>query len=185
MVAIDSELRLTLFTSFCAQPSEVSVLFYSNLRRCPFLGEVVIYLLLSTGFFLEDVVLFLCLFLLTRRMLNETMGAALVGDNFSPIPSKISFHMKRKWLVTARTYMKSKWLVAAQTLHCLQSIETFLPLELSLYRKSSSMFSSSEPVAARSDCRPLGNVRCLCSPVRPAQAVPESCPKSLAVDFAL
>ena len=47
------------------------------------------------------------------------------------------------------------------------------------------MFSSSVPVAARSDCRRIGNALCLCSPVRPAQAVPESGPKSLAVDFAL
>ena len=66
-----------------------------------------------------------------------------------------------------------KWLVAARA------------LELRQYRKSGSMFSSSEPVAARSDCRRLGNALCLCSPVRPAQAEPESGPKSLAVDFAL
>ena len=46
------------------------------------------------------------------------------------------------------------------------------------------MFSSSEPVATRSDYRRLGNAMCLCSPVRPAQAEPESGPKSLAVDFA-
>ena len=46
------------------------------------------------------------------------------------------------------------------------------------------MFSSSEPVAARSDCRRLGNALCLCSPVRPA-AEQESGPKSLAVGFAL
>ena len=47
------------------------------------------------------------------------------------------------------------------------------------------MFSSSKPVAAHSDCRRLGNALCLCSPVGPAQAVPQSGPKSLAVDFAL
>ena len=49
------------------------------------------------------------------------------------------------------------------------------------------MFSPSEPVAARSDCRRLGNALCLCSPVRPAQAEPESGPnlKSLAVNFVL
>ena len=70
------------------------------------------------------------------------------------------------------------------TAQYLQSIKTFLTLELSQYRKSGSMFSSSEPVAASSDCRRLGNALCLCSPVRPAQAEPESGPKSLAVDFA-
>ena len=47
------------------------------------------------------------------------------------------------------------------------------------------MFSSSELVAASSDCRRLGNALCLCSPVRPAKAEQESGPKSLAVDFAL
>ena len=48
-----------------------------------------------------------------------------------------------------------------------------------------SMFSSSEPVAVSSYCCRLGNALCLCSPVRPAQAEPESGPKSLAIDFAL
>ena len=71
------------------------------------------------------------------------------------------------------------------TARYLQSIKTFLTLELSRYRKSGSTFSSSEPVAARSDCRRLGNALCLCSPVRPAQAVPERGPKSLAIDFAV
>ena len=46
------------------------------------------------------------------------------------------------------------------------------------------MFSSSEQVAARSYCSWLGNTLCSCSPVLPAQAVPESGPKSLAIDFA-
>ena len=67
----------------------------------------------------------------------------------------------------------------------IKTLLTLLTLELSQYRKSGSIFSSSEPVAARSDCRRLGNSLCLCSPVRPAQAEEESCPKSLAVDFAL
>ena len=95
--------------------------------------------------------------------------AALVGNNLSPIPLKFSFHMKKK-IVRARY---------------LQSIKTFLTLELSQYRKSGSKFSSSEPVAARCDCSRLGSALCLCSPVRPAQAVPERGPKSMAIDFAL
>ena len=28
--------------------------------------------------------------------LSEEMGVALVGNNFSPVPSKFSFHMKKK-----------------------------------------------------------------------------------------
>ena len=51
LVAIDSESCLTSFSSFCAPPSEVAVLFDSNLSRRPFLGQVVnLDLLLYTGF---------------------------------------------------------------------------------------------------------------------------------------
>ena len=114
------------------------------------------------------------IFLLTDEWmverLSEAMGAALVGNNFSPIPWKFHFTWKKK--VTARN---------------LQSIKTLLALELtrSQYRKSGSMFSSSEPVAALSYCCRLWNALCLCSPVWPPQAEQESCPKSLAVDFAV
>ena len=72
------------------------------------------------------------------------------------------------------------WLIAAQYL---QSIKTFFALELSQYSKSGSIFSSSEPVAASSDCSQLGNTLRLCLPILPAHAVPESNPKSLAVDL--
>ena len=102
--------------------------------------------------------------------LSEAMGAALVSNNFQQIPMDIPFPMKKNSVVTARY---------------LQSIKTLLTLELSQYRKSNSTFSSSEPVAARSDCRRLGNALCLCSPVRPAQAEPERGPKSLAIDIAV
>ena len=46
------------------------------------------------------------------------------------------------------------------------------------------IFSSREPVASCC-CHRLWNTLCLCLPVLPVQAEPESCPKSLAVDFAL
>ena len=55
--------------------------------------------------------------------------------------------------------------------------------ELSQYHKSGSTVSSSELVVARRDCSWLGNTLCLCLPVRPTQAVPESCLKSLAIHF--
>ena len=74
-------------------------------------------LLLCTGFDSEHTVLFLCNILLRDQWLIkrwiEAMGAALVGNNFSPIPSKISFRMKKK--KTCRT-------VAARNL---QGIKTF------------------------------------------------------------
>ena len=58
--AIDSESRLTSFPSFCVPPSEVAALFNLNLRRCPFLQQVVYSdLLLCTGFNVEHAVLFL------------------------------------------------------------------------------------------------------------------------------
>ena len=179
LVAIDSESQLTLFPSFFALPSEVAELLNSNLSRHPLCWQAVYSdLLLSTGFDLEHVVCSYVIFLLRdQRMierLSKVMGAALICNNFSPIPSKFHSHKKKKWLVAAQN---------------LQSIKTFLTLDLSQYSKSGSMFSSSKPVAAHSDCSQLGNSLCLCSPVQPAywgaQPKQESSPKSLAVDFPL
>ena len=65
--------------------------------------------------------LFLCHFSLRDQWqwmierLSKATGAALVGRNFLPIPLKISFHMKKKWLIAAQY---------------LQSIKTFFALEL-------------------------------------------------------
>ena len=71
LVAIDSESRVTLFPSFCAPPSEVAVLFDSNLSRLPFLGQVVdLDLLLCTGFDSEHAVLFLC-HIFTQRPMTD------------------------------------------------------------------------------------------------------------------
>ena len=47
------------------------------------------------------------------------------------------------------SHEEKKWSITAQNL---QSIKTLLTLELCQYGKSGSMFSSSEPVAASSDC---------------------------------
>ena len=175
LVAIDSELRLTSFPSFCAPPSEVAALFDSNMSRRPSLDRS----LIQTCYFAQDSIqnmLFSsCVIILLRdewmiESLSEAIGAALVGNNFSPIPWKFHSTWKKKWLVTAQN---------------LQSIKTLFALELNQCRKSGSTFSSSEPVAASSDCCWLGNALCLCLPIRPAQAEQESGPKSLAVDFAL
>ena len=67
----------------------------------------------------------------------------------------------------------------------LQTIKIFLTLELSQYCNSGSNFSSSEPVVASSDCSWLRNTLYLCLPIQPAQAVPEHCSKSSAIDFAV
>ena len=63
------------------------------------------------------------------------MGAALVGNNFLPIPLKISFHMKIK-----------KWLVAAQKL---QIIKTLLTLKLSQHHAKNSTFPLKFPQASQ------------------------------------
>ena len=85
-------------------------------------------------------------------------------------------HENKKWLVGGVVAVRN-----------LQSIKTISTVKLSQYRNSGSTFYSSEPalVAVRSDCWRLGNALCSRSPVRPAQAEQESCPKSLAVDIAL
>ena len=168
LVAIDSESCLTSFSRFCAPPSEVAVLFDSNLSRRPFLGQVVdLDLLLCTGFDSEHVVLFLC-HIFTQRPMNDRKIERSDGRGFGrqQLPADSNGHSisnEKKSVVTAQY---------------LQSIKTFLTLELSRYRKSGSTFSSSEQVAARRDCCRLGNALCLCSPVRPAPAVPERGPKS-------
>ena len=143
--AIDSESCQTSFPSFCAPQSEVAVLFYLNLSRLPFLGQVVnLHLLLCTGFDSEQLFCSYVIFLLSDECMiarsSKAMGAALICKNFSSIPSKISFHIKKKSVVTAQY---------------LQSIKTFLILEVSQYRKSGSTLSSNEPDSARSYCRQL------------------------------
>ena len=74
MVAIDSESCQTLFLKFCAQPSEVTVLFDSDLSRGPFLGYVIdLDLLLCIGINLEHPVLFLCHIFTQRPIADRKM----------------------------------------------------------------------------------------------------------------
>ena len=84
---------------------------------------------------------------MTDRKIEQSYWHSLGRQQLLANSIKISFHTKKS-----------------------ESIKILLTLELSQYRKSGSIFSSSEPVAAHSDCRRLGNSLCLCSPVRPAQA---------------
>ena len=71
LVPLDSESRLAYFPSFCAQPSEVTVLFNLNLSRRPFLQQVVdLHLLLCTGFNSEHVFLFPC-HIFTQRPMTD------------------------------------------------------------------------------------------------------------------
>ena len=72
----------------------------------------------------------------------------LVGNNSSPIPLRISFHMKNK--------------VTGRSLISIQSIKTFLTVELSQNHKSGSTFFSGEQVDASSDYCQLGNILYLC-----------------------
>ena len=103
LVAIDSKSRPTQFPSFCAQPSEVAALFYSNLSRRPSLGEVVdTDLLLCTGFDQEHAVLFQCHIFTQRPMSHRKIERSdrrclgwqqLLADS---IEISESFHMKKK-----------------------------------------------------------------------------------------
>ena len=80
---------------------------------------------------------------------------------------------------------EQKWLVTAQNSKRMKTVLT-LKLSLSQYHKSGSTFSSSEPVAASSNCSRLGNTLCLqCLPVQPAQALLERSPNSSAIYFAV
>ena len=65
------------------------------------------------------------------RKIEQSVGAALLGNNFCQFHGNF---ISREKKVTRR------------------GPKTLLTLELSQYCKSGSMFSSSEPVAARSDC---------------------------------
>ena len=82
LAEIDSESCLTSFPSFCAPPSEVAVLFDSNLSRLPFLGQVVdLDLLLCTGFDSEHAVLFLC-HIFAQRPMNDRKIERSYGRGF-------------------------------------------------------------------------------------------------------
>ena len=88
--------------------------------------------------------------------LSAAMGTDLVGNNFWPIPWELhgQFH--------GNSFPNEKNICRHG--RYLQSIKTFLIVELSQYRKSGSTFSSSEPVAASGDCSRPENALFLCSP---------------------
>ena len=90
---------------------------------------------------------------------------ALCGNNFLPILRKFHFQCHDEKEICPHCPISTKH-------------QSFLIVELIQYRKSGSTFSSSEPVAARSQTSPS------CAP-RPAQAVQKRCPKSLAIYFAV
>ena len=82
------------------QPSEVAVLLDSNLSRRPFLGQVIIELDLLLS--IQNMLFCSYAIFLLRawdqwqiERLSKEMGAALVSNNFLPIPLKISFYMKK------------------------------------------------------------------------------------------
>ena len=103
LFVINSESRLTQFPSFCKPPSEVAVLFNQSLGRRPFLRQVVaLDLLLCTGSESEHMVLFLCHSFtqgpITDRKIEHSNGRCFGPglQQFSPTPSKFSFHTKKK-----------------------------------------------------------------------------------------
>ena len=149
LVVIDSESRLTSFPCFFTPPSEVSALFNSNLSRHPFLRQVV------------NLDLLLC------RIRFGTCDFAPMSYFYSETNDSSQDWAKRwalLWSATTSRWfhrnfhftLKKKWVVAARYL---QSIKTFLAVELSQYRKSGSTFSSSEPAATAAD----SETPCVCA----------------------
>ena len=118
---------MTSFSSFFAPPSEVAVLFNSNLSRRCFLGQLVDLDSLHRIRFWRGGFCSYVIFLLRDQWLierlGEAMGSVLVCNKFLPIPSTVSFHMKKKWLCCPK----------------FTSIKTLLTLELSQYLKSGSI----------------------------------------------
>ena len=118
-------------------------------EQMPFPGQVVdLDLLLCTGFDSEHAVLFLC-HIFTQRPMNDRKIERSDGRGFGrqQLPADSNGHSisnEKKSVVTAQY---------------LQSIKTFLTLELSRYRKSGSTFSSSEPAATAAD----SETPCVCT----------------------
>ena len=117
LVAIDPESCQTSFPSFCAPPSEVAVLFDSNLSRRPFLGQLVdLDLLLCTGFDSEPEDLFLC-HIFTQRPMNDSKSERRDG---------CCFGQQQLLVDSMRTsFPNEKKLKSVVTARFLQSIKTF------------------------------------------------------------
>ena len=139
LVAINSESCQTSFPSFCAPPSEVAVLFDSNLSRRPFLGQVVdLDLLLCTGFDLEHAVLFLC-HIFTQRRMNDRKIEQSDGCCFGLQQLLANSNYSIEYFISNEKQIRHHCPIYTKHL-------TFLTLKLSQYSKSGSTFSSSEPV---------------------------------------
>ena len=126
----------------------------THLSRRPFLGQIVDFdLLLCTGFDSEHADLFLCAIFTNRHEWSNDWAK----------------RWTRLWLVTSPRKLhqnfisrENKFVVTARNL---QSMKTFLTLELSQHPESGSTFSSSQPVAAAetaTESRTPGF--CACSP---------------------
>ena len=85
-----------------------------------------------------------------------------------------NFHSSFTW--------KKKWLVAAQNLQSIKTLSV-LTLELSQYRKSGSMVSSREQVAACSDCSWLGNTVFVLACASRAEELPQDSGQELGCWF--
>ena len=179
---MDSESSLTSFPSFCTQPSEVAALFNSNLSRLPFLGQVINSVLLlcrvCTGFDLEHVFLFLC-HIFTQRPKNdrkvERSDVCCLGQQQLLTNSiEISFHMKKKSDLSLPEIYKAlkpcwllNWVSIARVEACFPQAPAATAADLET------------PCA----CARPSDWLLLSYPRKSCQQ--ESCPKRLAVDFAL
>ena len=140
----------------------------------PFPGQVVnLDLLLCTGLDSELADLFLCL-IFTQRPMNDWKIEKMDGSFLD------------QWPFLAKSIENfispgEKNLLSV-TCHCQKFTN-----HQHLFDSWISQYSNIKQVAASSysGCCRLGNTLCLCWPVQPALAVPESCPKSSSIDFAV
>ena len=149
--------RFQAFARAHTQPSEVAVLFASNLSRKPFLRQVVdLDLLLCT---LHRIQFGTCCFIPMSYFHSETNGWSKKWVNWWAL----------LWLATTSRQFNRKFHFRWKQMNRSSPILTKhknLFDSLSQYRKSGSTFSSSEPVACSSNWWRFGNALCLCLLVR-------------------
>ena len=142
LVAIDSESYQTSFPSFCAPPCEVTVLIDWNLSRRPFFWVVEV----LTDHWIRSAAL--------HRIQFRTCGFVPMSY-FDSETNEWSQDWAKRWALlwsaTTSCQFHPNFITHEQksvvTARYLQSIKTFLTLELSQYLKSGSTFSSSLTLA--------------------------------------
>ena len=94
LVVNDSKSCQSSFPSFCTLPSEVAVLFYSNLSRHPFQFRSAALHRNQFGLCWFAPMLYFTQRQIIDWKIEQVMGTVLVGNNFQPVP--FDFHIKKR-----------------------------------------------------------------------------------------